>query len=234
MCGRFTLRTPARDIAEVFQLLRKPALVPRYNIAPTQPVAVVRLAEGHPELSMLHWGLIPFWAKDTKIGYSTINARAETVATKPAFRQAFAKRRCLIVADGFYEWQQTSGRKQPFYIFMKDDRPFAFAGLWEHWKRENEEIESCSIIVTEANDVLKPIHDRMPVILPEEDYDRWLNPQLDDPVHLQVLLNSYPAEEMMACPVSTFVNSPRNESPRCIEAMDRSSRPTSQSPSPNR
>ena len=124
---------------------------------------------------MLHWGLIPFWAEDPKVGYSTINARAETVATKPTFRQAFAKRRCLIVADGFYEWQKTNGRKQPFLIHMKDDRPFAFAGLWEHWKREDQEIESCLIIVTEANDVLKPIHDRMPVILSPEDYDVWLD-----------------------------------------------------------
>lgn len=123
MCGRFTLRTPAKDIAEVFHLLDVPDLRPRYNIAPTQPVAAVRLnpKEGHRELVMLHWGLIPFWADDPKVGYSTINARAETVATKPTFRQAFAKRRCLVVADGFYEWQKTNGRKQPFFIHMKDD-----------------------------------------------------------------------------------------------------------------
>ena len=221
MCGRFTLRTPARDLAEIFRLADIPDLRPRYNIAPTQPVATVRSnpKDGHRELVMLHWGLIPFWADDPKVGYSTINARAETVATKPTFRQAFAKRRCLIVADGFYEWQKTNGRKQPFFIHMKDDRPFAFAGLWERWKREDQEIESCSIIVTEANDVLKPIHDRMPVILYARDYDRWLDPKIGDQATLQGLLKPYPADEMTAYPVSTFVNNPRNESPRCLEPV---------------
>jgi putative SOS response-associated peptidase YedK len=222
MCGRFTLRTPARDLAEIFRLADIPDLRPRYNIAPTQSVAAVRSSpkDGHRELVQLHWGLIPFWADDPKVGYSTINARAETVATKPTFRQAFAKRRCLIVADGFYEWQKTDGRKQPFYIHMQDDRPFAFAGLWERWKREDKEIESCSIIVTEANDVLKPIHDRMPVILPPEDYDRWLDPKVEDKKKLQAMLRPFSASRMEAYPVSTVVNNPRNDVEECVERLE--------------
>jgi len=168
---------------------------------------------------MLHWGLIPFWADDPKVGYSTINARAETVATKPAFRQAFAKRRCLIVADGFYEWQKTNGRKQPFFIHMKDDRPFAFAGLWERWRKNDQEIESCSIVVTEANDVLKPIHDRMPVILSPEDYETWLDPKVEDKKKLQAMLRPFVASEMEAYPISTIVNNPRNDVEKCVERV---------------
>ena len=220
MCGRFTLRTPAKDIAELFRLADVPDLRPRYNIAPTQPVAAVRLnKEANRELVMLHWGLIPFWADDPKVGYSTINARAETVATKPTFRQAFAKRRCLVVADGFYEWQKTNGRKQPFFIHMKDDQPFAFAGLWEHWKRDDQEIESCTIIVTEANDVLKPIHDRMPVILSPEDYDEWLDPKVEDKKQLEGMLRPFASGEMEAYPVSTLVNNPRNDVGKCVERI---------------
>jgi putative SOS response-associated peptidase YedK len=194
---------------------------PRYNIAPTQPVAAVRSdpKEGHRELVMLHWGLIPFWAEDPKVGYSTINARAETVATKPTFRQAFAKRRCLVVADGFYEWKKTDGRKQPYFIHMRDDQPFAFAGLWERWKRDDPEIESCSIIVTEANDVLKPIHDRMPVILTEADYETWLDPKVEDKTNLEGLLGSFPPSGMEAYPISTLVNNPRNDVEMCVERV---------------
>ncbi len=219
MCGRFTLRTPSKDLAEIFRLADIPDLRPRYNVAPTQPVATVRLNpnDAHRELVMLHWGLIPFWADDPKVGYSTINARAETVATKPTFRQAFAKRRCLVVADGFYEWQKTDGRKQPFFIHMKDDQPFGFAGLWERWKREDREIHSCSIIVTEANDVLKPIHDRMPVILAPKNYDLWLDPKVEDKEKLQGLLRPFRPSEMEAYPVSTVVNYPRNDVEECVE-----------------
>jgi putative SOS response-associated peptidase YedK len=222
MCGRFTLRTPAKDIAELFRLADIPDLSPRYNIAPTQPVAAVRSSpkDAHRELVMLHWGLIPFWADDTKVGYSTINARAETVATKPTFRQAFAKRRCLVVADGFYEWQKTDGRKQPFFIHMKDDQPFGFAGLWERWKREDREIESCSIIVTEANNVLKPIHDRMPAILSPEDYDVWLDAKVEDRNKLQGLLRPFPSSPMEAYLVSTVVNNPRNDVETCLERLE--------------
>jgi putative SOS response-associated peptidase YedK len=219
MCGRFTLRTPAHEIAKQFQLGEVPDLPPRYNIAPTQDVATVRInpKTEKREFALLHWGLIPFWAEDPKVGYSTINARAETVATKPAFREAFKKRRCLVVADGFYEWQKTNGRKQPFLIHMKGDQPFAFAGLWERWKRGDKQIRSCSIIVTEPNDLVEPIHDRMPVILAPDDYGLWLDPEVEDGKRLQGLLRPFPADEMEAYPISTVVNNPRNEVAECVE-----------------
>ncbi len=203
---------------EIFQLLRTPEIVPRYNISPTQPVAVVRQVERRRELSMMRWGLVPAWSKDPKAGPSLINARADTVATKPAFRSAFKSRRCLIPADGFFEWQKTGEKtKQPFYIRLAKDYPFAFAGLWEHWEgADSSAIESCVIITTDANDALRPIHDRMPVILHEQDYDHWLDPKCDAPSKLGELLKPYPPEEMTAFPVSTFVNSPRNESSECI------------------
>jgi putative SOS response-associated peptidase YedK len=221
MCGRYTLRTPAIDLVEVFQLLREPVLEPRYNIAPTQTVAVVRQIEKHRELSVMRWGLVPSGAKDPKAGPPLINARADTVATKPAFRTAFKKRRCLIPADGFYEWKKGDGKtKQPYYIRMARDRVFAFAALWETWKgADAEPIDSCTIITTDANDVLCSIHDRMPVILPEEDYDHWLNPKIDDADRLQLLLKPYAPEGMTAYPIGTLVNSPRNDTAICIEPM---------------
>lgn len=169
MCGRFTLRVPAAELVEIFRLLRRPDVQPRYNIAPTQPVAVVRRIDRGRELSMLRWGLVPSWAKDPKIGARMINARAETVATKPAFRTALRRRRCLVPADGFYEWAKSAGgTKQPHYITRRDGRPFAFAGLWESWDGpDGSSIESCTIVTTEANDLVGRIHDRMPVILSE-------------------------------------------------------------------
>jgi putative SOS response-associated peptidase YedK len=206
---------------EVFQLLRTPELVPRYNIAPTQPVAVVRQVEGRRQLSLMCWGLVPAWSKDPKAGPPLINARADTVATKPSFRSAFKSRPCLIPADGFFEWQKTGEKtKQPFYIRLAKDRPFAFAGLWERWEStDSAVVESCVIITTDANDALRPLHDRMPVILPDDKYDRWIDPKIGDPATLQGLLKPYPADEMTAYPVSTFVNNPRNESPRCLEPV---------------
>lgn len=220
MCGRFTLRTPPKDLVEVFQLLHTLEMTPRYNIAPTQPVAVVRQGASCREMSFLRWGLVPSWAKDIKIGASLINARADTIATKPSFRTAFKRRRCLIPADGFYEWKKGEGKtKQPFYIRLKKDYPFAFAGLWEHWEGpDNSTIDSCTIMTTDANETLRPLHDRMPVILHEEDYDRWLDPKTD-PTQLGELLKPYPPEEMTAFPISTFVNNARNESAQCIEPL---------------
>jgi putative SOS response-associated peptidase YedK len=219
MCGRFNLRTPSRDLVEIFQLLREPELKPRYNIAPTQPVAAIRQVDKFRELSLLRWGLVPSWSKDPNAGPPLINARAETIATKPAFRSAFKRRRCLIPADGFYEWQKTGAKaKQPFHIRMKNEHPFAFAGLWEHWEGgDSSTIDSCTIITTDANEVLRPIHDRMPVILRDEDYGRWLDPKLEDVGMLEGLLKPYAPEEMTAYPISTLVNSPRNESAACIE-----------------
>jgi len=216
MCARFTLRTRPADLLEVCALLHAPKLTPRFNIAPTQEIAVVRQVGTHRELSMMHWGLIPFWAEDPDVGSGTINARAETVARNATFRHAFAKRRCLVVADGFFEWRETKGRKQPYFIHLKHDRPFAFAGLWDRWKQGDQAIESCSIIVTDANAILAPIHDRMPVILPNEDYSCWLDPKNDDVAALVKLLRPYPAAEMIAYPISTFVNSTQNEGPKCI------------------
>ncbi len=218
MCGRFTLRTPASQLVEIFQLLREPQLPLRYNIAPTQPVATVRAVDNRRELSQLHWGLIPSWAKDPKMGARMINARAETVSSKPSFRSAFRRRRCLIPADGFYEWKKTGGAKQPMYIHLRDNGPFAFAGLWERWEAaDGSEIESCTIITTEPNELLSSVHNRMPVILSEDDYDPWLDDKLQDPEQLQPLLKTYPGEEMAFTPVSTFVNSPRNDTSACIQ-----------------
>ena len=206
----------------MFALLREPELTPRYNIAPTQEVAAVRQGEQGRELSMLKWGLVPSWAKDPGIGARMINARAESVADKPSFRSAFKRRRCLILADGFYEWKKTGARtKQPYYIFLRDRQPFAFAGLWEHWKGpDGGEMPSCTIITTGANELLSELHDRMPVILGEEEYDRWLDPKFDDAETLKSLLGPYAALDMTCYPVSTIVNNARNETPECVERLD--------------
>lgn len=222
MCGRFTLTDPDADLAEQFNLPDVPDLQPRYNIAPTQPVAAVRVAaeSAARELALLRWGLIPFWAKDPGIGARMINARSETAAEKPAFRAAFRRRRCLVLADGFYEWQKENGGKQPFYIRLRDGQPFAFAGLWESWKGEGETvIESCTLLTTQPNDLIHPLHNRMPVILHPRDYALWLDPEMQAAERLKPLLRPYPFEEMVAYPVSRFVNKPQNDDPRCIEPL---------------
>jgi putative SOS response-associated peptidase YedK len=218
MCGRFTLATPEQDLAVQFNLPEIPDLKPRYNIAPTQAVAAVRVPgpESDRELVMLHWGLIPFWAKDPGLGARLINARSETVADKPAFRAAFRRRRCLVPADGFFEWQKQNG-KQPFFIRLKNGRPFAFAGLWERWQgEEGSAIESCTLLTTRPNELLRPLHNRMPVILHPHNYALWLDPDAQDVDALHRLLDPYPSGEMDAYPVSRYVNSPRNEGPDCI------------------
>lgn len=224
MCGRFTLRAPASVVAEQFGLFELEPFTPRFNIAPTQPVAAVRLrAEGDPpqrEMVWLHWGLIPSWAKDPKIGARMINARSETAAERPAFRAAFRRRRCLVVADGFYEWQRRGGRKQPYFIRMRDDRPLAFAGLWEHWEGpDGTVISSCTLLTTGPNQLVEPIHNRMPVILGGEDYGRWLDPAVEQPGPLASLLRPYPSDAMIAYPVSTYVNSPTHDDPQCVERV---------------
>ncbi len=220
MCGRFTLRTPAADLIEVFQVDEAPDFPLRYNIAPTQDIVAVRSGhDGRREMVQLHWGLIPFWAKDPAIGNRMINARAESLAEKPAFRQAFRKRRCLIVADGFFEWQKVGKQKQPYYIHRHDDRPFAFAGLWESWPGTEPPLQSCTIITTDANETTRPIHDRMPVILPEQDYDEWLDPENNDTDRLQQLLRPLEDDVLRADPVSTYVNKVQNDDPRCIEVQ---------------
>ncbi|MFA6162195.1 MAG: SOS response-associated peptidase [Methylobacter sp.] len=222
MCGRFALYSDPFTLARRFEAEALPELRPRYNIAPTQNIPIVREEEGKRRFALARWGLIPHWAKDMKIGYHTINARAETVAEKPAFRNAYKHRRCMIPADGYFEWQVVpdSKTKQPWFIALQDREPMAFAGLWERWRSpEGEELESCSIIVTDANKIMRPIHDRMPVILAPEDWDAWLETDAKDAGSLQILLKPYPAEGMAAWPVSTKVNSPRNDSVECMEQI---------------
>lgn len=222
MCGRFALKTPPRSIQEHFHLPETVVLSPRYNIAPSQWVAVVRQLPGKNsrQLDMLRWGLIPSWAKDMKIGYKMINARVETLAQKPSFRAAFKKRRCLIAADGFYEWHHAGKAKQPIYLHLKNGAVFAFAGLWESWlSPEGNPVESCTIITTSPNELIREIHDRMPVILPPEQYETWLQDSTPDHC-LPPLLMPYPAEAMQAYPVGPIVNSPQNDSPACILPLD--------------
>lgn len=222
MCGRFTLSSPAETVAAIFELSEIPQLQPRYNIAPTQAVASVLYDGGGAcrTLRMLHWGLIPSWAKDPDIGSRMINARSETAATKPSFRSAFRRRRCLIVADGFYEWKKIERGKQPYCIRLTDDRPFAFAGLWEHWEGgDGSVIDSCTIITTEPNELTASIHNRMPVILPETAYAPWLDPELTEPSAVQALLRPFPSDQLKAYPVSQCVNSPSNDVPACVEPV---------------
>lgn len=218
MCGRYTLATPLGELVEQFGFGGPlPDLRPSYNVAPTQEVATVIENDEGRRLEMSRWGLIPAWADDPGIGARMINARSETVAEKPSFKKAFKQRRCLIPTDGFYEWRKENGGKQPYYIRTKSGRPFAFAGLWESWSRNGEGIQSCTILTTGANDFLQEIHHRMPVILPPEDYDLWLDPEVREPDQLLPLLAPYPGEDMEAYPVSRRVNSPSNNEPGCIE-----------------
>ena len=217
VCGRYTLRTPVETLVERFEIDEYPSsITPNYNVAPTQGVAAVMAEKGKRKLEMLHWGLIPSWAKDPEVGNRMINARAETVAEKPSYRKAFKGRRCLILADGFYEWQKTDSGKQPFYIRMQDESPFAFAGLWESWQNGHE-IRSCTIITTAPNEVAASIHNRMPVILHPEDYEMWLDPDFDEREPLTTLLKPFPAEAMEAYPVSRRVNKPSNNDSGVIE-----------------
>lgn len=218
MCGRFSLFATGEEVAAALGLSQTPPLGPRYNIAPTQPVAAVRLKRdsAERELTYFYWGLIPSWAKDPSLAARMINARSETVADKPAYRAAFKYRRCLIPASGFYEWHKQNGRKQPMHIHPAHASLFALAGLWEHWAgADGSEIESCTILTTEANDLVRPIHDRMPVILAPEDYAVWLDPQAP-PVVLHALLKPAPPEALAAYPVGAMVNSPRNDSAELI------------------
>ncbi|MEM9940240.1 MAG: SOS response-associated peptidase [Planctomycetota bacterium] len=224
MCGRFTLRTPASTLAGLFDALRFPAFEPRYNICPTQPVACIRYsASGDSELANLRWGLIPFWAKDQKIGARMINARSETVSNKPAFRAAFKSRRCLILGDGFYEWKKIGKAKQPYYISRTDDQPFAMAGLWESWQDKSDPdkpiVESCTILTTEANALMEPLHDRMPVIVSRDDYEFWLDSQFDDRPKLQRMFRPCEPNELRVFLVDRMVNKVGNDSPQCIQPI---------------
>lgn len=220
MCGRFYLDVLAEELIEQFGLSAAQQLPAHYNITPSQEVAAIRSKAGKRELIPLHWGLIPSWAKDRKFAYRTINARAESVDTKPSFRAAFKHRRCLIPASGFFEWKTTPQGKQPYCITSVDEKPFAFAGLYEHWEDgEGEKIDSCCIIVTEAKGEIATIHDRMPVILSPGNYDAWLDGETRDPAILRPLLLTHEYENLRLFPVGRGVNSPKNNSPENIKPI---------------
>ena len=220
MCGRFALVATGEEVAAHYQLPETPFIAPRYNIAPTQPVAAVRLDNaGARQLTHFQWGLIPSWSKDPALGSKMINARAETAADKPAFRAAFKRRRCLIPATGFYEWQATDGRKQPMHIRAAGGGLLSLAGLWEVWHApDGGELETCTILTTTPNVLMEPIHNRMPVILDPADYDMWLDPAtaLDQLNHL---LRPFAPEMLAAYPVSTAVNRPQNDTADCIAPL---------------
>lgn len=221
ICGRYTQLRPWSELVALYRItadVPPPNLPPRYNIAPTQSVPIVRQGNepDERELALVRWGLLPAWAKDVRSSYTMINARAETVDQKPAFRQAFRKRRCLVVADGFYEWRSQGGRKQPYYLTLPENRPFAFAGLWEQWRAPEggEVIESCTIIVCEANPTVMPIHDRMPVILEPDAFEHWLDSKAD-PAAMKAMLRPHNGP-LLTVPVSPRVNTVRHDDPECI------------------
>lgn len=221
MCGRFTLRTPAETISSQFNAEVRSGFVlsPRYNIAPSQGVVTVRQGDNARFISKLLWGLIPHWMKEPRAD-GTINARSETAAEKPMYREAFAERRCLIIADGWYEWRREKDYKQPYLFEMEDSRPFAFAGLWEKWHGwgDAENIESCSILTTAASSFTKPYHHRMPCILCPVDYDSWLNPRLNDPAAIQKMIYPYAGNNLTVRAVNRYVNNARNEGPGCLDS----------------
>ena len=218
MCGRYVLRTATPDIAAILGAEPPPEeFKPRYNIAPTVRVPVLRAnPEGEREITGMRWGLIPFWAKDPKGGANMINARAETIASKPAFRAAFKRRRCVVPADGYYEWRKQASHKQPFYITARNHEPLWFAGVWERWDKEGAPLESCSIVTIDANTDVAAIHHRMPVLLERDQIRLWLSG--DDPA-AKSLLTQPPSGRLGAIPVSTFVNNSRNEGGRCITPL---------------
>lgn len=218
MCGRFALLILGNSVAEIFGAPAPRDAAPRHNIAPSQAVLAVRAAQGgrSREVAALRWGLVPPWAKDPSIGDRLINARAETVAQKPAFRNAFRRRRCLIPASGFYEWKRTGGRKQPYFVRRRDGELLAFAGLWERWEPEGAPpLETCAIVTTQANELLEPVHDRMPVILDPPGREAWLDPEAA-PGRLSDLLVPCPPGDLEAYPVAPLVNNPRIDDPRLV------------------
>ncbi len=215
MCGRFTLTTNPAEAQGAFSGFGFPSIfAPRFNIAPSQPLLAIP-NDGTRQATFFLWGFLPTWAKESSFGRKLINARAETLAEKPSFKGAFKYRRCLILADGFYEWKASGGQKAPHYIFMKSRQPFAFAGLWSDWESaDGSRLKTAAIITTEPNELMRPIHKRMPAILPPSAYQDWLDPRPRN--DLTPLLKPYPAEEMDAYPVSTLVNNPANEKAECV------------------
>ncbi|HEY9899610.1 MAG TPA: SOS response-associated peptidase [Pantanalinema sp.] len=223
MCGRFSQSATAEAVAEAFGLAEIPVLSPRYNLAPSQPIPVIRRDPGDKErhLTMARWGLVPSWTRDPEAAPRPINARAETAPEKPTFRDAFRYRRCLIPADGFYEWATRDSRKQPMRFTMQDEHLFAFAGLWERWQGpDGAVLETATVLTTEANPLVRPVHDRMPVILAPGAYEAWLDPTRHDPAALLSLLGPYPASEMKVYPVSPRVNATSSEGPDLIAPQE--------------
>ena len=222
MCGRYTLNSSGDELALLFDLPEIPEVPQRYNLAPTQEAAVVRVERpGAPrQLGFLKWGLVPYWAKEASIGNRMINARSESVAEKPAYKHSFRKQRCLIPTSGFYEWKKEGKAKQPYLIRRKDARPFAFAGLWARWMEPGKgPLDTFTILTTEANETIRPLHDRMPVIVGQEDFDLWLDPSMGDVERLKSLLVPAPPEDIETFPVSKLVNSPANELAECIAPL---------------
>ncbi|HLJ62860.1 MAG TPA: SOS response-associated peptidase [Stellaceae bacterium] len=224
MCGRYLLTTPAEALRQLFDFIEQPNLGPRYNIAPTSVAPVIRQRrepKGERTLAPLRWGLVPVWAESVSLGAPLINARAETLTEKPAFRTAFRRRRCLVPADGFYEWKEEGGTtRQPYVISRIDSAPIAFAGLWERWmdKAKNQPLDSFTIITTSANDLLRPLHERMPVILAPESWARWLDPE-SEAAPLTALLVPAPNEGLRYAPVDRRVNSVRNDAPDLLRPV---------------
>ncbi|MBT2689315.1 SOS response-associated peptidase [Bacillus sp. ISL-47] len=221
MCGRFTLTETINKLQMTFEFEYSGGeIVPRYNIAPSQNILTI-IGSGEQRIGkQMKWGLVPFWAKDEKIGYKMINARAEGIDSKPSFKKPFKSKRCLIPADGFYEWKKTEEGKQPYRFIIKNEEPFAFAGVWDMWDKGDNPLMSCTIITTVPNEVTEEVHDRMPVILKESDFEDWLNPNFDDTEYLKSLLVPYPAEKMDKYPVSSKVNSPKNEMAELISPLN--------------
>lgn len=221
MCGRYTLRVPASDLVRLLPNVEWPNLTPRYNIAPTQLVLAVRQKESGAdyEAAQLRWGLIPSWADDLKIGHRLINARSEEAATKPSFRAAFKKRRCLLLADGFYEWETIGKTKIPHHFHLRDQSPFAMAGLWEYWKKDEQEIESCTILTTSANKLLEKFHNRMPVILQPNQFATWLNPTPQDPAILQEMMQPFDADRMAELRANPTINKASADSLRSDDEL---------------
>jgi putative SOS response-associated peptidase YedK len=219
MCGRFTLHTPEARIRAEFGLQDTPplGLVPRYNIAPGQDIPIIRAAGSGSSMRLARWGLVPHWSKEPKTRYSTINARIESVAGKPAYRTPFRRQRCLVPADGFYEWKVRDGKKVPYHVRMQDGGLFAFAGLWDHWGQGEAAFESCSIIVMPAGANLQPLHARMPALIAPEHYADWIDPGMTGTADILALLDSARSGRLRFHPVSDRVNSPRNDDEHCIE-----------------
>ncbi|MGM0876882.1 MAG: SOS response-associated peptidase [Bacillota bacterium] len=220
MCGRFSLATDQSILQEQFEFILNDEFNYRYNIAPSQNILVIGSNGRERVGTSMRWGLVPPWSKDPKIGYKMINARAETLDEKVSFKQPFMNKRCLILSDGFYEWKKQAKEKQPFRFIMKDRRPFAFAGLWEQWNQGEKPLYTCTIITTSPNELTKDVHDRMPVILPPTAYDRWLNRDFHNTEELKSLLVPFDTDLMDAYPVSSIVNSPKNDSEQCLAPIN--------------